>query len=207
MANGRLRCLGSAQHLKNKFGQGFQVELKVRLTQKDDPDYVANAATLSGAKNDGAAPSMDEAASDTLFYTLDETLDALRSLTGDDSLANSVNADDSVGYTLWKDATSPTGASLDEIAAFATTELRLQKLARFMEVHFPNHVLRERQDTKVRYEIDSKNVRIANIFTTIEAYKESLMLSEYGASQTSLEQVFNMHAAQAEKLKQGRDER
>jgi ABC-type multidrug transport system ATPase subunit len=28
MANGRLRCLGSAQHLKNKFGHGYQVELK-----------------------------------------------------------------------------------------------------------------------------------------------------------------------------------
>ena len=28
MANGKLRCLGSAQHLKNKFGNGYQVELK-----------------------------------------------------------------------------------------------------------------------------------------------------------------------------------
>jgi ABC-type multidrug transport system ATPase subunit len=28
MANGKLRCLGSAQHLKNKFGNGYQLELK-----------------------------------------------------------------------------------------------------------------------------------------------------------------------------------
>ena len=28
MANGKLRCLGSAQHLKDKFGHGYQVELK-----------------------------------------------------------------------------------------------------------------------------------------------------------------------------------
>lgn len=28
MANGKLRCLGSAQYLKNKFGNGYQVELK-----------------------------------------------------------------------------------------------------------------------------------------------------------------------------------
>jgi ABC-type multidrug transport system ATPase subunit len=28
MANGKLRCLGSAQHLKNKFGNGYQVELR-----------------------------------------------------------------------------------------------------------------------------------------------------------------------------------
>jgi hypothetical protein len=31
-------------------------------------------------------------------------------------------------------------------------------------------------------------------------------LADYGVSQTSLEQVFNMHAAEAEKLKQGRDD-
>ena len=28
MVGGRLRCLGSPQHLKNRFGQGYLVELK-----------------------------------------------------------------------------------------------------------------------------------------------------------------------------------
>ena len=28
MVNGRLRCLGGPQHLKNKFGQGYTVEIK-----------------------------------------------------------------------------------------------------------------------------------------------------------------------------------
>ncbi|GKY90545.1 hypothetical protein MPSEU_000028200 [Mayamaea pseudoterrestris] len=205
MANGRLRCLGSAQHLKSKFGQGYQVELKVRLTKKDDPDCIANAAALVKSKT-GAAPADIETAFE-VFFTLDETLTALRALSGDETLASAVNSEDPLGYNLWKDASSPTGAPLDDIAAFATTELRMRKLARFIDEHYPDNILRERQDNKVRYEIDSKNVRIASIFSTIEENKEDLMLSEYGASQTSLEQVFNMHAAEAEKLKQGRNER
>ena len=205
MANGRLRCLGSAQHLKNKFGQGYQVELKVSLTKKDDSDYKDNSAALAQAKNSSAPVDSEEGIE--LFFSLEETLSALHSLSGDESLASAVNADDPLGYNLWRDATSPTGASLDQIAAFVTTELRMQKLSRFIDEHYPNNILRERQDSKVRYEIDSKNVRIANIFSTIESHKDDLMLSEYGASQTSLEQVFNMHAAEAEKLKQGRDDR
>lgn len=47
MATGRLRCLGSAQHLKNKFGQGYQVELKVRLVDREDSDLTANIATMT----------------------------------------------------------------------------------------------------------------------------------------------------------------
>jgi hypothetical protein len=51
--------------------------------------------------------------------------------------------------------------------------------------------------------VGSTGVRISSIFARIEANKEFLMLADYGVSQTSLEQVFNMHAAEAEKLKLG----
>ena len=30
MVNGRLRCLGSAQHLKNKFGDGYTMMVRMR---------------------------------------------------------------------------------------------------------------------------------------------------------------------------------
>ena len=30
MVNGRLRCLGSSQHLKNKFGDGYTMLVRVR---------------------------------------------------------------------------------------------------------------------------------------------------------------------------------
>ena len=68
---------------------------------------------------------------------------------------------------------------------------------------YPTCILRERQDMKARFEISSENVSIAQIFAFIENNKEYLRLADYGISQTSLEQVFNMHAAEAEKLKQG----
>jgi len=29
MVNGRLKCFGSAQHIKNKYGQGYEILIKV----------------------------------------------------------------------------------------------------------------------------------------------------------------------------------
>ena len=80
------------------------------------------------------------------------------------------------------------------------------KLSSFIERNHPNSILRERQDNKARYEVSSQNVRISSIFSSIEENKEELKLADYGVSQTSLEQVFNMHAAEAERLKQGRND-
>jgi hypothetical protein len=51
--------------------------------------------------------------------------------------------------------------------------------------------------------VSSDGVRIASIFGSIEASKDDLRLADYGVSQTSLEQVFNMHAAEAERVKHG----
>ena len=215
MANGRLRCLGSAQHLKNKFGQGFQVELKIKLVDKQDEDYKTNAIKIARSKSGLAEQEEEEKGGDeeaavnvdmeTLF-NLEETLAALRALSGDERLSSMVGAENPIGYVIWKDASAGV-LPLDQLAAFGTSELRVLQLDAFIERHYPSSILRERQDNKSRYEVSSQNVRISSIFAAIEEHKDELWLSDYGVSQTSLEQVFNGIAKQAELLKQGRDDR
>jgi ATP-binding cassette subfamily A (ABC1) protein 3 len=204
MANGRLSCLGSAQHLKNKFGQGYQVEMKVNLVAEEEEDYKANAVALTtrvDPTDDAEAPPSDDE-----FFNLEEALTALRALSGDGYLADLVTAENPIGYNVFKNASSVVGVTLDELAAFATSELRMRNLEKYVEESFPQSILRERQDSKTRYEISAQGVKISTIFASIEENKERLQLSDYGVSQTSLEQVFNMHAAEAEKLKLGRND-
>jgi hypothetical protein len=204
MANGRLRCIGSAQHLKNKFGRGYQVEMKVKLVTTDDDDYAQNALVLARSKLGRQARGTDESIPDEMFFTLDEVTKALNELSGDDFLSSMINSENPWGgYAVWKDASSAVGAPLEELAAFATTEIRMRQLDDFVHDRYPNSVLRERQDNKARYEVSSDGVRIASLFGSIEASKDDLRLADYGVSQTSLEQVFNMHAAEAEKVKNG----
>lgn len=193
MANGRLRCLGSAQRLKSKFGQGFQVEMKVKFVDCDDEDFAESADCLKHYK----------VGESNELFVLQECKDALSHLAGTSVLSDMVSEDSSSpGYSLWKEAISPVGVSLEELTLFATTELRMLKLESFISDNFPKYVLRERQDTKARYEVSGSDVCISRIFASIEENKDELRLSDYSASQTSLEQVFNMHAAEAERHKQ-----
>jgi ATP-binding cassette, subfamily A (ABC1), member 3 len=201
MANGRLRCLGSAQHLKNKFGQGYQVEIKISLVKETDDDFVWVAAVFAESNRttiDGL---------DSVHCNLSNVLLELRKLTNDESLSSLITSDNPIGYSVWKDANSPQGATLESLAVFAASELRMQKIDSFLRENFTGLVLRERQDLKVRYEVSSMGTRISSIFTQIEDKKVSLCLDDYSVSQTSLEQVFNMHAAEAEKVKQGQNDR
>jgi hypothetical protein len=107
-------------------------------------------------------------------------------------------------YTIRKDSLSLQGATIEDLATFAALEIRLMKVEKYMRESFSHFVLRERQDSRVRYEISGKNLKISNIFSSIEDKKDHLQLADYSVSQTSLEQVFNMHAAEAELHKTGR---
>lgn len=216
MANGRLRCIGSAQHLKDRFGQGYQVEAKVEFVEQTDEDYLETERTLSNYLE--TVRTLSNASGKVLneeigeegggpvfggpqdgFFNVDEAIGALTEL--DPAIAALVDGVDPVGYAIYKNASSPSGCTLQELATFAATELRMMAVEKFFADNFEDHTLRERQDTKARYEVSSKGIRISSIFGKIEENKTRLNLADYGVSQTSLEQVFNMHAAVAEKLK------
>jgi hypothetical protein len=138
--------------LKNKFGQGYQIELKTLIADRDDEDFVHNATVLASSVIESADEEAAIAVADAsnVYFNHDQTIAALETLTSDSFLADKVSVDDPSGYGIWKDSTSATGVSLDELSAFATIELRMRSIANFVTKHFPRHVLRERQDSKAR---------------------------------------------------------
>jgi hypothetical protein len=79
----------------------------------------------------------------------------------------------------------------------------MRNLNELISQTYPNSVVRERQDTKARFEVASAGTKMTRIFASIEENKERLLVAEYGVSQTSLKQVFNIHAAEVERLKIG----
>ena len=208
MAGGKLRCLGSAQHLKSRFGQGFQVEMKCKDVTSEDSDYLSTLSTLL-SEVQGSSPNVSErdiedgnAVAEDKLIKLDDVLSLVRSLTGDDYISSMVTPENPNGYVIYKNASSDVGIRLDELAAFCVEELRVKAVIDFFEGTYSRAVLRERQGGKIRYEVDSEGLKISALFGTIEENRETLKLADYGVSQTSLEQVFNMHAAEAEKRKE-----
>ena len=77
----------------------------------------------------------------------------------------------------------------------------------FLGQTFGGFVLRERQNARVRVEIDAVDPatngkrRFAAMFAAVEAKKVDLRIQEYSIAQTSLEQIFNQFAAQQEEEK------
>jgi len=207
MANGKMRCLGSAQHLKTRFGQGFQVEVKTKVVDSGDDDYTEVLNKLTELNCSPTVHDEEAGVAIDIFLKLDQALSALKNLTDDEFLSSKLNADDPTGYGIFKSASSPIGCTIEELASFSVSEIRMQNVEKFFAENFESYLLRERQDSKARYEVSSAGTRISQIFGKIESKKDSLALADYGVSQTSLEQVFNMHAAEAEKLKHGTDDR
>jgi len=208
MAGGRLKCLGSAQRLKSRFGQGFQMELKVDEAIEGSDDYEETLTSLlriNGKQGDndeenGVYPV-------EVYFSMEETIYGVQELTGNTYLSSKIDEEDPSGYLIHKNAISETGVAATELASFCATEMRLKNLEVFLKETYPNCILRERQDTRLRFEVPSEETKISSLFAVIEERKGDLFISDYGISQTTLEQVFNMHAAEAEKKKQGTDDR
>jgi hypothetical protein len=181
--------------------------LKVNEPSEDDSDLKENLVRLlvSVGKN---VPN-DESVEDgirghEIFFDQEDTRNAVEALSGDSYIADKINHEDPSGYLIMRNAESSVGVAADELAAFCTTELRLKKVLSFFEENHVGAILRERQDTRLRFEIPSEGLQISALFGAIEKGKELLNLSDYGISQTTLEQVFNMFAATAELEKQAK---
>ena len=54
---------------------------------------------------------------------------------------------------------------------------------------------------RLRFEVPSQGVTIASLFRLMESNQAALKLEDYSISQTSLEQVFNGHAAEEDQRK------
>jgi len=207
MAGGKFKCLGSAQRLKSRFGQGYQMELKVSESVEGDQDFNDTLTNLLTSASKQPVNDVENGIDvEDIYFTLEETLEGLNALTGDTFLSSKIHEEDPTGYLIHKNAMNSTGVAAKELTTFCATELRLKNLEKILKEKYPDCILRERQDTRLRFEVPSEGTKISSLFATTEEKKEDLFIADYGISQTTLEQVFNMHAAQAEEKKQGTDD-
>ena len=86
VVGGRMRCLGSNQHLKNRFGNGYCLELKLQKP--------SDAAIAMALQTHGGSGSSSEAA--VTFDNLRERCAAW----GNGQRANVVSEDDERGWAL-----------------------------------------------------------------------------------------------------------
>ncbi|OQR81399.1 ATP-binding Cassette (ABC) Superfamily [Thraustotheca clavata] len=195
MVGGRLRCLGSVQHLKSRFGDGFMIDSKLNVpTTEMVGDFFTNTIK-------GHCPA---------------TTDMEWRLTRDQAqkLCNDLGQPDRFG---WIAKSHSTGYALDAVlerdgnilallfASWWLGENQFIAYDSFLRSTFLKVELLERQNEHCRFKLhdsqEHKSLLLSDVFAKMEANKHNVALKEYSVCQTSLEQIFNAFASQQDEEK------
>ncbi|KAH9148224.1 hypothetical protein LEN26_004557 [Aphanomyces euteiches] len=181
MVGGRLRCLGSIQHLKNRFGDGLMLHVRVvpvmtTEVREFSSQTFGNEMTLTKERIGeicttlGKPHRVDDMSSHATGYILAE------SLTRNDY----INARDFCAWWLSEDRFDAMACHLRE--CFGDDNVQLL----------------ERQNDMSRFKLikAGQSLALSNVFSMIENSKVDLNIKEYTVSQTTLEQIFNSFASQ-----------
>uniref|UniRef100_A0AAV1TLF6 ABC transporter domain-containing protein n=1 Tax=Peronospora matthiolae TaxID=2874970 RepID=A0AAV1TLF6_9STRA len=183
MVGGRLRCLGSVQHLKSRFGDGLVVDVKLATpTQQELGDLMQQ--------------NYGDANENITRNNLDDKCRAF----GNQGLAQRVAASHPTGYGLAIILERDGYVKAESFLSWCLEETRFDTLFDFLAHSFSHGsvAVMERQNDFCRFKLHGSNeeLRLSKVFALVEGVKETMHVREYSVSQTSLEQIFNFFAAQ-----------
>eukprot|EP00357_Protocruzia_adherens_P001746 CAMPEP_0114999170 /NCGR_PEP_ID=MMETSP0216-20121206/15983_1 /TAXON_ID=223996 /ORGANISM="Protocruzia adherens, Strain Boccale" /LENGTH=552 /DNA_ID=CAMNT_0002363987 /DNA_START=182 /DNA_END=1840 /DNA_ORIENTATION=- len=174
MVAGRYKCLGTAQHLKSKFGKGFELDFKVQTPKEDElKEFML--------KN-GITPNtmLDTTTVQTLLTTNLKTPNLVGEITAD-----------GVGQVIYEEIRTHGAISSDIFIEWWFVETRGINLFTFLSENFEKFDLYEHFQTFFKFRIFDDSLSVGSIFNLFEDNKQKLFISEYSLSQTTLEQIFH----------------
>jgi energy-coupling factor transporter ATP-binding protein EcfA2 len=218
MVGGRLRCLGSGQHLRDRFGLGYQLEISFTVPDAD-VDPIAHEKMLE-IQRVLAINNTNEVAPVDVDMEEGEIAP-----TGSDSIRISElqvrQSLEKLGKSEWLSRISKSGSGSELLLAIETNKsVGLKHFAtwwimeeivdgfiKFADRNLRGYALRERQMNRLRLAVPilapkaegedqtAEPRTLSKMFGCIEPSKEQLHIKEYSVAQTSLEQIFNTFAA------------
>ncbi|CAM9183085.1 unnamed protein product [Sphacelaria rigidula] len=198
MVNGRLRCLGSTQHLKHRFGKGFEADMKLHK-----PSSVASTGVLRVLQEKRPGPIIGEGLDRArLMPPLDVYC---RALAGGSS-ARADAMEEALQYgsgSFLQDVIGSEGGTVPArlFIDWYLCEDRAAELELFLSTTFPGSAELVERPTlfSCRYKIaHQEGMTLADVFRHFEEAKTELGLASYAVGQTTLEQIFNNFAASRE---------
>ena len=194
MVGGVLRCLGSAQRLRSAYGDGFQIEISLRLPSSEET--AEREARLGWITL--PPPLNQRVVSESMIRTgLDRS--------GQSALAERIYDPNGSGcdilYAL--NSSSNRTAELSLVATWWILEEQFDAIEALFQSSFGEFVLVERQSSKLRLKVqsilpDGTPRKLGSMFGVLESHKTKLKIESYSISQTSLEQIFNQFGAAQE---------
>ena len=182
--DGQLRCVGTLQHLKSRYGQGYSIEVRV---QAPAPALV-NATT-------------EKVALGTEFVNDCNALEIYKRLCGFDSKDNvGLNAMRQQALRILHDLNGDSKAGVD-VSEYVRRWLQNEScdsVHRFMTRKWKDVALKEQHGLLLNFSMPGQAALLSNLFAALEASKQKLNIAQYAISQASLEEIFNQFAEKQE---------
>ncbi|XP_032295539.1 phospholipid-transporting ATPase ABCA3 isoform X3 [Drosophila virilis] len=211
MVNGELKCIGSTQHLKNKFSKGRVLKLKVRRSgaprsQQQQPykesmlkapvsdedlrtplPYESSSAATPVAYDGRSRTSLGR--NDNNFRNGEISMEQLPGtpIPYSGSIADILEASRSVDYL-----SNTPNRQIEEDVVLSPDQIQndIDKVKKFVSTNFPNAVLQEEYQGMLTYYIPLQGIKWSEIFGVIERNRNDLNLDDYSITQTTLEEIF-----------------
>jgi len=175
MVGGRLRCFGSNQRLKARFGQGYQLEARLCAATLGECESFVRERMLPDRLDAAAVAEQCTAA-------------------GKPDRAALICQGCEEGYVVYDSLSREGSISARHFAEWWLFEDSALKLNEYLAQHFPGTVPLERHEHNFRFRLPAQS-SLGEVFRLLEESRRELSLEDYGVSQTSLEQIFNDFAA------------
>lgn len=210
MVNGSLRCLGSGQHLKQRYGDGYEVDIKLNFASMQSMSLLATQlhdAGLIDLNTDSTSPIHDAESVDTSGNRSPKESNAFANvkITCDLEQVCQVLMEPNRAKLIAPGGEGGSIYDMKHADGFIALHTFLEwwiaqddaiRLENFMTKEFPGTVLLERSTAhSFRFRIPTKEMSLANVFRHFEEAKSRLNIEDYSVGQTTLEQIFNQFAA------------
>jgi ATP-binding cassette subfamily A (ABC1) protein 3 len=176
MVNGNFKCIGTPQHIKSKYGEGYEIEIKVvpcskeqimqyMVQQKLEHKVVVEEKELSGFLN---------------YLKVEPATQAEISAKGS-------------GNYIHNQITSTKKIETFQIVEYLLLVNKVKVIKQFMEMKFGGCEVIESFQTFIRFKVKA-NLSVGKMFEVLETEKGKLEIDSYSIKQATVEQIFNRFA-------------
>ncbi|XP_060661353.1 phospholipid-transporting ATPase ABCA3 isoform X1 [Drosophila nasuta] len=182
MVNGEFKCIGSTQHLKNKYSKGLVVKIKVhrgREAMRVSQISRGSRYRTQGSDSD-SVPSTPVAYANTSALSLRKSNGSLN-----DSHSDSTAEASTIGTVA-----SFNKQQIDDRDDEAVGAGNINDVKEFVQSKFPTAILQEEHQGMLTYYIPLSDIKWSKIFGMMERNRKELNIEDYSISQTTLEEIF-----------------
>ena len=179
MVNGEFVCMGTSNYIKEKYGYGFEIDVRIKpFEQQKLYEIIQNL----GLKKNHKVNSIEEAKEILRKIKKDNYCDYLK--------------EEGIGRKIYREINISGNTSIQTLINWTRYVTCAMKMIEVVLPHFNEIILAEFIENNFLFKIKkSENSKtIGFLFSLLESQKEPCEITEYSIQQTSLEQIFNKFA-------------